>query len=758
MAKNNTPNQQLYDLLVSKDFDLTLLDSSGRPSADPSETEIFSFDYTPSSMKDYGTVVIMLTDDQELEIYCADNVGKAMDPNDKQEWFEFLQQLRMFAKRNLLSFGIRNLNHLKYSMQGQAAIKEGLNESWSGNKAVSYNGKPNFARLMIKHNKPIADHDLRYRHIDSLFLETAEGERFKLPFKKLSGGRAMMEHVRNGGKPYDVRGQHISQMVNEISVLNRFKRLKNNSILEADDGTLVEKVNSYYETVTKNLKSLASKRGYSNYFETWDPSEINEGELVIEDVKHFFINHDEKYDGVLSLLENVQSKGTRMKEINLFESWASMISEGVWAIPDTKEKQSKLATILSGELPVGPDATNATAQLYDLYGDDDLFDKLGTLADMDANADATDMIIEHLKSVAGYPGVDEVLEKVESEQPAAPQPEQEPPTPQQTQPAEPTPDQEEPQPEQTPPEEMGDTDIDVNIDQDEEGPEIPTVSESEDCVCEEGDDECDCHEKKTLGESKMNNKRMLNEKYAYDSTLADILRKAGVVNQDNKSPNYEDGLAKYVKEPGVNEEIGQGEANPEVVPSHLLDETGEEEEGAELGLNRIKELSGMPMGEEEEVILSFGDDPSENDDELGRVKELSSFKFSEPRMADEGAVGSMVGGALGTAAGSKLGTMAADALGAGTFGKIAGGLAGAALGGWGGSKLGDKVGDMIDPDEPTDPNQEPTDEGAKGRAIGQMVGGYVGDKIGDRIGGKEEVAEGDINLSRLKELSGFLIK
>ena len=57
MAKQ-TPAKQLFDLLVTKNFDPELLDSAGKPATDPSETEIFSFDFTTESGNNYGTVEI----------------------------------------------------------------------------------------------------------------------------------------------------------------------------------------------------------------------------------------------------------------------------------------------------------------------------------------------------------------------------------------------------------------------------------------------------------------------------------------------------------------------------------------------------------------------------------------------------------------------------------------------------------------------------------------------------------------------------
>ena len=39
----------------------------------------------------------------------------------------------------------------------------------------------------------------RSRNISSIFVENAEGERFKYPYKHLNGARAMARHVSHGG-------------------------------------------------------------------------------------------------------------------------------------------------------------------------------------------------------------------------------------------------------------------------------------------------------------------------------------------------------------------------------------------------------------------------------------------------------------------------------------------------------------------------------------------------------------------------------
>ena len=406
-----TPARKLFDLLVTRDFDPEMLDSAGKPAADPSETEIFSFDFRAESGKDYGTVVIMLGNDNTLEVYCSDNVGRSMEGDDKNDWFDFLAQLKNFSVRNFLSFGIKNLNHLRYSMQGQAAIKEGLFESWSGKKDISWNAGATESRLMIKHKRSLGEGEARFRYVESLFIETIEGERYKLPFRNLTAGKAMLEHVRMGGRPYDLRGQHIAEMVTELTVLSRFKRANAGKLLEGDTATLVEQATNYFENLRHTLKSLATRTGYNTYFESWIPLQVSEESVVIEGLKHLFVTQsiDQRIEDALPLIARIQQQENAMKEAAIFESWADQLMEGTWQTPDTPEKQAQLVELLSKDLPVGADATNATEQLYDLLGDDELFDQLQALADRDANADARQIVLNRMQELDQDPDVMKVI-------------------------------------------------------------------------------------------------------------------------------------------------------------------------------------------------------------------------------------------------------------------------------------------------------------------------------------------------------------
>jgi hypothetical protein len=421
MAQHNAP-QKLTDLLIAKNFDVKSLDSAGQPATDPAQAKVFNFNWVAESGKDYGTVVATIGENNDLTVYTGDNVGKSMEGDDKNEWFKFLEQLRMFAKKNLMTFSAQNLNKLKYSQQGQAAMKEGLRESWMGRKDRSWSGVATEARLMIKHKRVIGEGEARFRYIESLFIETADGERFKLPFTKLSAGKAMLEHVRQGGRPYDPRGNHIATIVAEMNLLARFRRANAGKIFEGQAAALVEQADHHLATLQHTIKSLSTKTGYTKYFEAWDPTALTDEDVIIEDLRCMFVeqNIDSRIEQALPLLAKLQKQEDAMKEIGIFEGWINCLSEGTWALPDTPEKQQKLIALLADELPVGPDGTNATEQLYDLIGNDDLFDQLQDLAREDANADARTIVINFLERMSSDPSVAQVIGKLKIEKAAPP--------------------------------------------------------------------------------------------------------------------------------------------------------------------------------------------------------------------------------------------------------------------------------------------------------------------------------------------------
>lgn len=402
MAQEQNISTQLNDLLVTRDFSPEMLDRQGKPSGSE-DAKTFTFDYTSRAGKNYGTMVVILDSDNDMKVFYGDNLGRSMEGDDKDEFFDFQQHLNKFANQRRWTYTAKDLNQLKHTMQGLAAIQEGLFEGYYGTRKISYAGEPTQARLMIKHNRTLGEADARFRYVESLYIETADSERFKLPFKNLGGARAMLEHVRQGGNPYDVRGVHIAEMVHEIGTLSRFNRASATRMMEGATQELITEARSYYKSLRENMKRMASSRGYQTYFETWHPATIDEQQDLVEDIKTLFIEQtlDTRIEAALPLLARIQQQGNAMKEAQIFENWVNGICEGTWALPDTAEQEDKLRELLSQELIVGADATNATEQLYDLIGDDELFDKLAEIAQDDPNADVRQVVIDRLVEL-GY--------------------------------------------------------------------------------------------------------------------------------------------------------------------------------------------------------------------------------------------------------------------------------------------------------------------------------------------------------------------
>ena len=414
MAQENTASQQIYDLLVTKDFDPKSLDAMGKPTVNPSEADLFSFNFSTNG-NEYGTVVVLINGDNDLEVYYGDNLGKGMDPGDKGDWYDFLAMLRQTAKRNLLTFSLNNMNKLKYQMASMADISESLiMEAWKAQgKSKSYSNQPGKAKVVIQHSRAIGEGEQRFRNIAALFVENAQGERFRMPFESIAGAKAMARHVSEGGTPYDAFGQYISETMNEIKTLGKFVRASRSNQFAQNEQALgiVEDAVKHYADLKRKAKKMIGKRGYKEIFSAYDPAETTELDETIESVREVFVNSsiDSRIEEALPILAKI--KENTMREADVFEDWTNQVMEGTWALPETEEDMAKLRELMSKPLPCGPDGEYASEQLYSLIGDDELFDNIGELADKDPDADCREIVKARAKELGVEIDVEESIEE-----------------------------------------------------------------------------------------------------------------------------------------------------------------------------------------------------------------------------------------------------------------------------------------------------------------------------------------------------------
>jgi hypothetical protein len=396
MAQENTASQQIYDLLVTRDFDPKSLDAMGKPTVNPSEADLFSFNFSAND-NEYGTVVILINGDTDLEVYYGDNLGKGMDPGDRGDWYDFLAMIRQTAKRNLLTFSLNNMNKLKYSMATMADLSESLvMEAWKGQgKSKSYSNQPGNAKVVIQHSRQIGEGEQRFRNIGALFVENAQGERFRMPFKSIAGAKAMARHVSEGGTPYDAFGQHISETINEIGTLGKFVRASRGNAFAQNEQALgiVEDAVNHYADLKRKAKKMIGKRGYKEIFATYDPAVATELDETIESVREVFVNSavDSRIEEALPILAKIKEK--TMRESDIFEQWADGLMEGTWQLPsESEETFAKFTELMAQPIKAGPGGEYASELLYDIFGDDTLFDEIGELGDKDPEADVRDLI------------------------------------------------------------------------------------------------------------------------------------------------------------------------------------------------------------------------------------------------------------------------------------------------------------------------------------------------------------------------------
>jgi len=266
-------------------------------------------------------------------------------------------------------------------------------EGYYGTKKTSYNPQGT-AKIIIKHSKSLAEDDKRYRYINAIFIENADGERFKLPFKTLPGARAMARHVTEGGNPYDIFGLHISEMVGDVNTLRGFVRRSKMFEEGSDASQLAEVGKSHYTGIRTALKQIAGKRGYHTYKESWNPATITETDIDLDSIRKVFTHEtiNPSVEQALPLIAKLNDQ-KQMKEINEFEEWAEDVSSNLL----TMDEINKINEFMAVEQPVGIDALNVLTQL-EVIENASLIDQLTKLSQTNPDADARSTVMTWIEN------------------------------------------------------------------------------------------------------------------------------------------------------------------------------------------------------------------------------------------------------------------------------------------------------------------------------------------------------------------------
>ena len=371
MPKNSESlNRSLFDLLHSKGFDPTMLDTSGKEIPTPEEAEVFQFNFIKDG-EDYGKVTISIDGLHKLCIYFSDEVAdseKEETHGEDESWYKVLNQLKRFAQKYQLSFELKNVDHLKHDMAKREYMKkqERISEGYypMGKKA-SYNDAVPNVKIVIQHTRQIEEGEQRYRNIAKIFLENSEGERFLAPTIKPGVARVYGRLIAEGDKPHGERWNHVTSLVEEYQKMGAFVRATRNGQFNESAQRLVNEGINHYQGLRETLSRMTGHRGYNTYFESWTPS-LMEEESEENNLNELFVQEtlDPRIESVMPILNKLQKKVAEMKGPNrpIFSQGdrSNMLSSiryvDVVHVFDTKEElEDLLESIKPDTMVVGSD-------------------------------------------------------------------------------------------------------------------------------------------------------------------------------------------------------------------------------------------------------------------------------------------------------------------------------------------------------------------------------------------------------------------
>lgn len=378
----------LFDKIRSRFDNVTLGDEKAKAATDPSKARFFNFTYTDEAGAEFGKVTISLIDEESLKVYFGQNISGEMDRDQRQEWYHFLRNLRQFAKRNSLSFDVRDINKDSLELQDikQQAKTDDVytandvtvtESKLYGTSRNSYSDMGE-CRLVIKHDGLVSDEVQgdRARRIRDIFIETSRGERFLVPFKNLDGARALCTHLNDGGTMSDERAEHIGQLVKEMSAMKHFVRsTKNRQFEDNETSDMTRSAVHHYDQVKRTLRQMRGARGYRSYFESYTGDTPIEDEVDVDALRERFVKkmYDERFDDALPYVYRAYKQQQSAGDLgNELEEWADDIAEDIFARPDNNDKVRALQELLKTPLLVGIDGIDARTKVEPIIGDDDL--------------------------------------------------------------------------------------------------------------------------------------------------------------------------------------------------------------------------------------------------------------------------------------------------------------------------------------------------------------------------------------------------
>lgn len=317
----NDVADRIFDQLKGFGFNIVVYDNDGRQVASGSDGRYFySKDQKFTVQLDDRTNVIKI------------KFGQSTDPTRIKKLVSTIRT--GIAKKFLIGVDIMPYTGKDIELKHvQQMVKEGFSPA-TGSMKTSYQATEG-AKLIIRHNKPVNEEirGSRSRNIQALFIENAQGERFKYPQNHLLAARTMTKHVAEGGTPYDEIGQKIIGLSEErAQLLQVASYIKSQGLQEQADDVQI--------AVTQRLSEIKGLLGrYAPDRLMADVHEADETDLEALQEKLTKNIFDENIGNLLPKLNGYMKEYKLQQEAKQeFESFKQQVEETqaiqVSAIPD----------------------------------------------------------------------------------------------------------------------------------------------------------------------------------------------------------------------------------------------------------------------------------------------------------------------------------------------------------------------------------------------------------------------------------------
>jgi hypothetical protein len=326
MKNLETIADELFNKIRGRFPSITVGNESAEITNKPKEARFFEFDFAS------GKKVSVSIDENALTVMYGQDLFSEDEHVLKSKWFDLLKELRVFAKKRMLNFDTRDItksNLDKRDYEYLSTEKQMSESKMYGTSRTSYQDIGS-ARLIVKHAGPVNHENAagRTQNVHSIYIESADGERFKYPLRHMNGARAMAMHVSEGGNAYDDFGKHIVGLSEEMNKLRKFKTYMNRSSVMAEGlAGYMDVVNERLATVKKTVESLQRKTYYKEAFENFETTVLEE---VPEDVSNTWIDEltikqfNEELKGVFPYVYNLVKEANKVQELGPEE----IVSEG----------------------------------------------------------------------------------------------------------------------------------------------------------------------------------------------------------------------------------------------------------------------------------------------------------------------------------------------------------------------------------------------------------------------------------------------